>query len=115
MNAKAETTNCGRCGRRLTSATSITNGYGRTCKNKVKQAAQAAAVAAFKPAQIAKAQELIADGGIVAIRDRRIFRAVSSDGTRTYLTAPQACNCAAGLKARHACFHRIAATILTAA
>lgn len=108
-------TNCLRCGRKITSAKSITNGYGRTCKAKVKAAAQAQAVVAFKPAQIAKAQELIADGGIVAIRARRIFRTVSSDGTRTYLTAPQACNCAAGLKAQHACFHRIAATILTAA
>lgn len=118
MNAAAAThqhANCLRCGRRLSSAKSVATGYGPTCTRKVKAAAQAAAVSAFKPAQIAKAQELIADGGIVAIRDRRIYRTVSSDGTRTYLTAPQACNCAAGLKAKHACFHRIAATILTAA
>ncbi|GAA2990619.1 hypothetical protein GCM10017559_08330 [Streptosporangium longisporum] len=69
----------------------------------------------FKPAQIEKARELIEQGGIVRFRGRRIFRTVSSDGTRTYLTAPQACNCAAGLRGRHVCFHRIAATILAAA
>ena len=55
MNAKAETTNCGRCGRRLTSATSITNGYGRTCKAKVKAAAQAAA--GLEPAKAAPAKK----------------------------------------------------------
>lgn len=69
----------------------------------------------FKPAQVEKARELIEQGGIVPFRGRRIFRTVSSDGTRTYLTAPQACNCAAGLKGRHMCFHRIAAIILAAA
>ncbi|MFF3665409.1 helix-turn-helix domain-containing protein [Microtetraspora malaysiensis] len=69
----------------------------------------------YKQHQINKARELIEDGGIVPFRGRRIFRAVSSDGTRTYLTAPQACTCAAGLKGRHACLHRIAAIILAAA
>ena len=75
----------------------------------------AADVSDFKPTQVAKARELIEDGGIVPLRGRRIFRTVSSDGTRTYLTAPQACTCAAGIKGRHICFHRIAATILAAA
>ncbi len=109
------TAKCTRCGRTLTSARSINNGYGRTCKTKIAAAAKAAIIAEFKPAQVAKAEELIADGGIVAIRAHRVFRAVSTDGTRTYLTAPQACNCAAGLRAQHACFHRVAAAILAAA
>ncbi|PRY43317.1 DUF6011 domain-containing protein [Umezawaea tangerina] len=113
--AATATAKCTRCGRKLTSAKSITDGYGRTCKAKIAAAAKTAAVATFKPAQVAKAEELIADGGIVAIRARRVFRVVSTDGASTYLTAPQACNCAAGLKAKHACYHRIAATILAAA
>lgn len=111
----AATTACTRCGRKLTSAKSVSDSMGRTCKAKIAAAAKAAVVATFKPAQVAKAEELIADGGIVAIRARRVFRAVSTDGTRTYLAAPAACNCTAGLRAVHPCFHRIAATILAAA
>lgn len=111
----ATTASCTRCGRKLTSTKSIAQGYGRTCKAKIAAAVKATVVAVFKPAQVAKAEELIADGGIVAIRARRVFRVVSTNGTGSYLTAPQACNCAAGLKAKHACYHRIAATILAAA
>lgn len=106
---------CTRCGRKLTSAKSVADTMGRTCKAKVAATSKTAAVATFKPAQVAKAQELIADGGIVAIRGRRVFRVVSTSGDATYLTAPAACNCAAGLKSVHACYHRIAATILAAA
>ncbi|MCC3652712.1 DUF6011 domain-containing protein [Streptomyces sp. S07_1.15] len=110
-----QTANCLRCGRALRAPRSIANGYGRTCKAKVREAARAEVIAAHKPAQVAKALELIELGGIVAVRGRRVFRTVSSDGTRTYLSAPQACNCAAGLKAKHVCFHRIAAQIVAAA
>jgi hypothetical protein len=111
----SDTANCGRCGRRLSSVASVAAGYGRTCRAKIREAAKAKVVAEFKPEAIAKAEELIEQGGIVALRGRRVFRAVSSDGARTYLTAPEACNCAAGLKARHMCFHRVAATILSVA
>jgi hypothetical protein len=107
-------THCGRCGRLLTAARSIARGYGPTCHGRVAAAAQAA-TAEHKPAQVAKAVELITDLGIVPIRERRVFRVVSSDGTGTYLTAPQACNCAAGLRGRFTCYHRIAAGILAAA
>jgi excisionase family DNA binding protein len=69
----------------------------------------------YKPAQVERARELIAEGGIIPIRGRRIFLASSNKGDRKYLTAPQACNCAAGLKGRYPCFHRIAAVILAAA
>jgi hypothetical protein len=84
----------------------VKDGYGRTCRAKVTAAAKAKAAADFKPDTAAKALELIEMGGIVAIRGRRVFRTVSSDGTRTYLTAPQACNCKAGLKGKFVCFHR---------
>lgn len=109
-----EHTNCIRCGRKLTSATSAARGYGRTCQTKMRQAAQATATTELKPATAAKALELIELGGIVAIRGRRVFRTVSSDGTRTYLTARQACNCPAGLKGKHMCYHRAAALLLAA-
>ena len=118
MAATQTTAKCQGCGRVLRAAKSIAAGRGRRCLAKVREAVQVVA-SAFKPAQVAKAEELIADGGIVAIRGRRAFRAVSSDGTRTYLTAPQTCTCTAGLKSertgQRVCFHRIAASILAAA
>ncbi|MCW2938473.1 MAG: hypothetical protein JWN00_1458 [Actinomycetia bacterium] len=113
MDASEETTTtarCRRCRRPLRSAKSITAGMGRTCAKRTRQDA----AATFKPALVAKAHELIEQGGIVALRGRRIFRTVSSDGERTYLTAPEACNCPAGLRAKHICFHRVA-VILKAA
>lgn len=115
MTATQTATKC-ICGRTLRAAKSVKLGYGPRCYAKIQKAAK---VAPFKPAQVAKAQELIADGGIVAIRGRRVFRVVSTKGDATYLTAPQACTCAAGLKSERAdqrvCFHRIAASILAAA
>jgi len=111
MTATQTTAKC-ICGRTLRAAKSVERGYGPRCFAKIQQAAK---VAPFKPAQVAKAQELIADGGILPIRGRRVFRVVSSNGSATYLAAPQACNCAAGLKAKHTCYHRVAAAILAAA
>lgn len=114
MAATQITAKCLGCGRVLRAAKSIAAGRGRRCLAKVRAAAKAA-VSVFKPAQVAKAEELIADGGIVAIRGRRVFRVVSTKGDTTYLAAPQACNCAAGLRAQHTCYHRVAASILAAA
>ncbi|MER7814528.1 DUF6011 domain-containing protein [Streptomyces sp. NPDC096153] len=116
MNAAATTqhTNCLRCGRKLTSIKSTATGYGPTCTRKVKAAA-ATHTASFKPALVAKAQELIEQGGIVPLRALRIFTVISSDGASTYKTAPQACTCPAGLKGRFVCYHRIAAHIVAAA
>jgi hypothetical protein len=96
----------------LTSATSAARGYGRTCATKVKAAAKAKVIAAHKPAQVAKAEELIEQGGIVPLRGRHVFTVISSDGSATYKTAPQGCTCPAGLKGRFVCYHRIAAEIL---
>ncbi|MGI5423080.1 DUF6011 domain-containing protein [Actinomadura luteofluorescens] len=108
-----ETANCLGCRSLLTADRSVRRGYGDRCWAK-KRREDAARTAGFKPATIAKAKELIADGGIVPLRGRRVFRAVSSDGTATYLTAPQACSCKAGLRGKHGCFHRAAATLLAA-
>jgi hypothetical protein len=112
MTATQTTAKCLSCGRVLRAAKSVSAQRGPRCQAKIEQAAK---VAPFKPAQVAKAQELIADGGIVAIRCNRVFRVVSTKGDTTYLAAPQACNCAAGLRAQHTCYHRVAASILAAA
>lgn len=108
-------THCLRCGRALRSTKSTALGYGPTCHRKVREAAKAEIVAQYKPTQVAKAEELIEQGGIVAIRGHRVFQVVASDGTTTYKTAPQGCTCAAGLKGKHVCYHRVAAHILSLA
>lgn len=105
---------CLGCGRPLRSAKSIAAKYGPRCKARYQQRLRDALRTGCKPALVDKARELIEDGGIVAIRGRHIFRAVSSDGARTYKTAAQACTCEAGVRARHLCSHRIAAASLAA-
>ncbi|MGI5223523.1 DUF6011 domain-containing protein [Actinoallomurus sp. CA-142502] len=103
------------CGRTLTSAQSIARGYGPTCWAKVRKAARDVALAQFAhvPHLVAKAEELIEAGGIVPLRSGRVFRTAGSRGAR-YLTAPEACNCAAGLRGKHVCHHRIAAAAVRA-
>lgn len=77
---------------------------------------QQATIATHKPAQIEKARELIADGGIVEVRRGRnsVFRVIASNGVDRYLTAAQACTCKAGLVGRFVCYHRIAAQLIAA-
>lgn len=107
---------CLRCGRALTAGTSVARGYGRSCGARIRTAAEAATrTAEFKPAQVDKAVELIEAGAIVPMRGRRVFAVVSSNGLDRYLTAPQSCTCAAGLKGQHVCYHRVAAHLLAAA
>lgn len=107
---------CLRCGRALRSAHSTATGYGPTCLRKVKAAARTHAQAGgHKPAQVAKAAELIEQGGLVPLRARRVFQVVASNGTSTYKTAAQACTCPAGTRGLYVCYHRIAAQIVAAA
>lgn len=106
-----EQTRCRHCHRVLRSTRSITLGYGPTCHRKIRRATAVQATA-HKPAAIAKAAELIEQGGIVQLRGRRVFAVVSSDGQRTYKTHAAACTCPAGLRGKHVCYHRVAATIL---
>lgn len=115
MTKTATTTHCLRCGRVLRAAASIARGRGRTCHAKVREAAKQAALGQFadKPHLVAKAEDLLEQGGIVAIRGRRVFRTIGNTGA-TYLTAPEACNCAAGLRAKNVCHHRIAAFVMRA-
>jgi hypothetical protein len=113
MTATAHT-NCLKCGRKLSAKASTAAGYGRTCRAKVRAAALAEATAGMKPETVAKASQLIADGGIVRIRGT-VFKAASTDGSRVYRTAPQGCTCPAGIKGKHLCYHRAAAAMLLAA
>jgi hypothetical protein len=115
MDTTTKQTNCLRCGRVLRSAKSIAAGYGPTCGRKIRTATKADAVTAHKPAAIEKARELIEQGGILPLRGRRVFTVISSDGTGTYKTAPSGCTCAAGIKGKYVCYHRVAATILSLA
>jgi hypothetical protein len=105
---------CLRCHRALRSAASIKAGYGAWCRAKIRAAALAEAVKDYSAKQIEKARELIADGGLVRTNRDGIFRAVSIDGTTSYLVAAAGnCNCRAGLLAR-ACYHVAAARMVTA-
>lgn len=108
------TTRCLRCGRLLHSAKSRAAAYGPVCRARIRAAALAAAVADFTAAQVAKARELISDGGLVPTRRAGVFRAVSSDGQASYLAHAAACNCPAGLRSRKACYHSLAVRIVSA-
>lgn len=105
---------CLRCGRILRAATSVAAGYGRGCKARIRAAAIAAAVRDFTAQQVTKALELIADNGLVPTRHAGVFRAVASDGTTTYLTHSDTCNCPAGLRSRNRCYHSAAVRMVLA-
>src|SRR5215472_4323537 len=59
------------------------------------------------------AAQLLLDGALVRLRGHggRVFATVSADGERTYLSAPEACNCRGGLYSK-LCKHSTAVTIL---
>jgi hypothetical protein len=81
---------------------------------RIRAAAMAKAVAGFTAAQVEKARELISDGGLVPASRPGVFRAVSSTGDATYLTASTGqCNCPSGLRGR-GCYHGLAARIVSA-
>lgn len=111
-----KTGTCLRCGRTLRATQSVADGMGRTCKAKVRQAAQTVDLTAFKPYQQAEAAELIEQGGMVPTSRAALYLAVSSDGVTVYLVdqAEHSCTCPAGAKGT-ACYHLAAAQILSAA
>lgn len=89
--------------------------YGRICGSRVRRLiALAEAVRGFAVAQVAKAKELISDGGLIPTARKGVFRAVSSSGTDTYLTTAEGnCNCPRGRHITSAterpCYHVLAA------
>lgn len=105
--------NCRRCRAALRSAKSVAAGIGPVCA-RIERREAAARIAGFKAEMIEKAKALIAEKAIVPIRGRRVFQVVSSNGVDRYLTAPEVCNCPAGLRGRYGCYHRAAAVMLAA-
>lgn len=113
-NPNRDTVRCLRCGRHLTAAASVGQGYGRACRARIIAAAKVTSLADWSKAQQDKAAELIGDKGIVPTGHAGVWRTVSSRGDAYYLTAETgACNCPAGLKGRR-CYHGAAARILAA-
>jgi hypothetical protein len=110
----AHTTRCNRCGRRLRSAKAVAAGYGRTCKAKVKAAAERV-TSGYTTDQVTKAVELVEVTAIVRHTPGQ-FQAVSSRGDAIYLVdqAAHTCTCPAGQHGR-VCYHLAAADILAAA
>ena len=116
----AHTAKCLRCGRvrrfRTAEAAAKSAPHGRICAARIRLAAITEAVRGFAQAQVDKARELIADGGLVPTSRPGVFRAVSSKGDGTYLTHPATCSCAAARRGRATpCYHSLAAAILVAA
>lgn len=106
---------CLRCGRPLRAASSVSAGYGRWCRARIRAAQLAEILKGFTAAQVEKARELIADGGLVPTSRPGVFRAVSSDGERTYLTHSATCGCPWGLRGKaKACAHSLAVRIVLA-
>ena len=104
----APATTCRSCGRKLRAATSIAQGRGRACQAKF-AAKVAAAAQTETPARLAKAVELIEDGGLQRIG--HLFLAVSSDGhTRYEVAATGECSCTAAQYGRR-CYHSTAAKL----
>lgn len=106
-------THCIRCGRKLTARASVARRMGRGCRAIVRAAMIADALKGFTQAQADKARQLIADGGIVAIREG-VYRVAASAGDAFYMVAATGqCNCPAGLHGR-ACYHFAAARVMAA-
>jgi hypothetical protein len=105
---------CRGCGRRLTAPASVAAERGRRCRARLRDAA---AVAGAGAEQVAKALELIADGGIVPTSHAGVFRTVGSKGDVIYLTHSNACTCPSGLHRLTAsiCYHSLAVRIILAA
>lgn len=110
--ATQTTARCARCNRPLRSARALRTGYGPTCYTKVRTAAREAATR-HKPHQIAKAIELIEDGGVVPTTRTGVYHTVGTNG-EIYKTARTGCTCPAGLTGRYVCYHRIAVEIVEA-
>ncbi|GAA0969649.1 hypothetical protein GCM10009555_017160 [Acrocarpospora macrocephala] len=66
----------------------------------------------YKPAQVAKALELVEQDGIHVTSDHGTFVAIGSDGETWYSLTRHTCGCHAGLRGLK-CYHRLAAHLIT--
>lgn len=101
---------CKRCHRQ---AVVNSDGLGPECRKLAAEDAElrAAVDPYYTPEQVAKALQLIADGGIVATPLDGVYLTVSSDGHSRYQTMAEACNCRRGSTGRR-CYHMCAAVML---
>jgi hypothetical protein len=98
--AAPQTANCIRCGRKLTSTSSVAAGMGRTCRAKALAAANVISLAEYKDQTKARENviDLIELGGLIPQSRDGLYLAVSkSDVKVTYLvdTHEQTCGCKA--------------------
>ena len=119
MSTTEHTAKCLNCGRirhfRSAEAAAKAAPSGRICRAKIRLAMLNEAVRGFAAAQIDKARELIADGGLIPTGRSGVFRAVSSKGDDTYLTHPATCSCAAARRGKATpCYHSLAARLVMA-
>jgi hypothetical protein len=111
---------CAECGRTLTNLRSIAARRGPTCRARVAQAIATATtngkLAAYQPAQVAKAVEVVELAAIARVRRSTAWVVVSSHGNATYTVDihTRTCTCPAGDHGRR-CYHLAAAEILAAA
>jgi hypothetical protein len=101
---------CRKCGRGLT-----TNSvYGPNCWSRLR--GPVAALQASRNPAAARAASLLLAGAYARLPGHggRVFRTASMSNIGTYLTAPEACTCTAGLYDK-LCYHRVAITVLLAA
>ena len=117
---------CRKCGRVLRNLDSIVAGIGPKCAARERREAKAhaaqvkaqveAIIETFGATRVAKALQAIEDGAVVPSSRPRLFFAVSSDGSVTYLvnTIDGSCTCPAGQR-DVLCYHLAAATIKIAA
>lgn len=106
--APTQTTACKSCGRTLTATKSVALGRGKVCQAKW-EAKIAAAAKTEQPTRLAKAVELVEDGGLVRVG--HLFLAVSSKGDTRYEVSPTGeCSCTAAQYGR-ACYHVLAAQL----
>lgn len=108
---------CKRCHRELHAQSSIVAGYGKVCAKRERQE-RAAAAASISQDTVTRAHEDIEDGAVqpTTFRTRtggRIYLAISSDGSQSYLPTKDSCTCLAGQHDRM-CHHRTAVILLVA-
>jgi Family of unknown function (DUF6011) len=111
--AESPAARCLRCRRTLTAAASISAGYGPGCRALIRAASLTTSPAEFTAAQVARARELLADGGLIPTNRAGVYQSVSSDGATVYFTHRAGCTCPAGTRGNgRTCYHRAAARIL---
>lgn len=99
---------CARCGRPVKGSSR----YGSHCRRGVYRAAQVLATSGNRQCEHAAAALLAGD--ITMIKRGKVWRVRSSDGSKTYLTSKETCNCegATFRPTANTCWHSIVGAVL---